>query len=119
VFTILVVDDEPDMRFLMRLILEKGGYGVEEAIHGAAALDLARHSIPDLVATDMMMPVMGGEELIRHLRADPALAAVPILAVTADPHVANAADAILTKPYSPQEVVLAVNALLRKRSEPT
>lgn len=115
--TILVVDDEPDMRFLMRLILQKAGHDVVEAIHGEAALESARQAVPDLIITDMMMPVMGGAELISRLHADPALAKIPILAVTADPHLAKAADAVLTKPYQPNQVMAAADALLAMRSE--
>ena len=58
--TILVVDDESSMRFLLRMILESAGYEVVEAPHGAAALERAKESPPDLVVTDLMMPVMNG-----------------------------------------------------------
>jgi len=111
---ILVVDDEPDMRFLLRIILGQAGHEVNEAIHGAAALESVNSSPPELVVTDMMMPVMGGAELIGQLRSNPVTADIPVLAITGDPKVAGAADAVLSKPYHPNQVVLATNALLAK-----
>ena len=83
---ILVVDDEPDVRFILRRILEGAGHRVTEVQHGAAALEAVAAAPPDLVVTDMMMPVMGGAELIRRLRAEPLTATIPILAVSGDPH---------------------------------
>ena len=82
---ILVVDDEPDQRFLLRRIFERAGHEVTDAGDGAAALRAVRESPPDLVVTDMMMPVMGGAELIRRLRSEPATAGIPILAASGDP----------------------------------
>jgi CheY-like chemotaxis protein len=73
---ILVVDDEPDQRFLLRRIFERAGHEVSDATDGAAALRAVRESAPDLVVTDMMMPVMSGVELVRCLRGDPATAMV-------------------------------------------
>jgi CheY-like chemotaxis protein len=109
---ILVVDDEPDLRFIMRRIFERAGHEVVDAGHGAAALACLGESRPDLVVTDMMMPVMNGQELIRRLRADPATAQIPILAVTGNGELAGAADARLAKPYQPDQILAAANALL-------
>lgn len=95
---ILVVDDEPDPRFILRRIFQRAGHDVVDANDGAAALGAVRDWPPDLVVTDMMMPVMGGVELIRRLRADPATACIPILAATGDVQLAGAADAVLSKP---------------------
>ena len=89
---ILVVDDEPDQRFLLRRLLERAGHEVSEAHHGAAALQAVRESAPDLVVTDVMMPVMDGVELIRCLRGDPATAYIPILAASGDTHLADGAE---------------------------
>src|SRR3984893_6757616 len=85
---ILVVDDEPDQRFLLRRIFERAGHEVSDARDGAAALKAVRESVPDLVVTDMMMPVMGGMELVRCLRADSATAHIPVLAASGDVHLA-------------------------------
>ena len=109
---ILVVDDEPDLRFILRRIFEKAGHEVADAVHGAQALEFARESPPELVVTDMMMPVMDGRELIRRLRADPATAHIPILAVTGNGELADSADALLAKPYQPDHVLAVANILL-------
>jgi len=77
---ILVVDDEPAQRFALRRIFERAGHEVIDAGEGAAALRAVRESPPDLVVTDMMMPVMGGDEFIRRLRSEPATVGIPILA---------------------------------------
>jgi CheY-like chemotaxis protein len=81
--TVLLVDDDPDMRTLMTLILEAGGCQVAEAGDGDAALDLLRgHPLPNIVVTDLMMPVMSGLELVRQLRSEALTAELPILIVS-------------------------------------
>ena len=112
---ILVVDDDPSIRFLLRLIFESAGYQVTEAQHGLAALIHIRDAIPDLVVTDMMMPVMDGGELIKHLRSEPHTSGLPILAVTANPRsreAAENADAVLPKPFDRSELLARVSMLL-------
>lgn len=112
VSTILVVDDESNMRFVMRLILEGAGYEVVEAPHGAAALEHVKRSPPDLVVTDLMMPVMTGRELIERLRAEPETSAIPIVVVSANPSaVADVADAALGKPFAPDALLHAARSL--------
>jgi CheY-like chemotaxis protein len=108
-----VVDDEPDQRFLLRRILERAGHEVVEAGDGAAALRSARESPPDLVVTDVMMPVMDGVELIRRLRSEPATAVVPILSVSGDCHLAGGADAVVPKPYDWKELIAVADGLLK------
>lgn len=115
-FNILVVDDEPDLRYLLRRIFVRAGHEVTDAGHGAAALRAVANSPPDLVVTDMMMPVMGGAELIRRLRAEPGTARIPILAVTGDVHLAVGADAVLPKPYRSAEILAAATALLVEKA---
>jgi CheY-like chemotaxis protein len=112
---ILVVDDEPAQRFLLRRIFERAGHEVTDAGDGAAALRAVRESPPDLVVTDMMMPVMGGDELIRRLRCEPATAGIPILAVSGDPHLAVDADAVIPKPYKWEDLTKIADGLLRER----
>jgi CheY-like chemotaxis protein len=111
---ILVVDDEPDQRFLLRRIFERAGHEVTDAINGAAAIEAVRESPPDLVVTDIMMPVMGGLELIRRLRSDPGTAAIPILAASADTVLATDASAVVPKPYSWRHLLEVADALLRE-----
>ena len=109
-----MVDDEPDLRFLLRRILTRAGHEVSEAGNGVAALALVHESLPDLVVTDMMMPVMGGVELIRSLRADPATAVIPVLSVSGDSHLAVDADAALAKPYQGAELLAVAESLLQE-----
>jgi CheY-like chemotaxis protein len=111
---ILVVDDESDQRFLLRRIFERAGHEVSDAANGAAALQAVGESAPDLVVTDMMMPVMDGVELIRHLRGDPATAHIPVLAASGDCQIAVAADATVPKPYDWHQLVAVADALLEK-----
>jgi CheY-like chemotaxis protein len=118
-FKILIVDDEPDLRYLLRRVFERAGHIVTDAGHGEAALESVRGTLPDLVVTDMMMPVMDGAELIRRLRADPATAQIPILAATGDPRLAVGADAVLSKPYQSAQLLAAVNSLLAQKAART
>jgi CheY-like chemotaxis protein len=111
---ILVVDDEPDQRFLLRRILERAGHEVAEAEDGSVALGVIRDACPDLLVTDMMMPVMTGTELIRCVRGEPAMAHIPILAVSGDSHLAGAADAVVPKPYDLLELIAVVDRLLKE-----
>jgi CheY-like chemotaxis protein len=83
--TVLVVDDEVDSLELYRSYLESR-FDVEVAVHGAQALSIMRRKRIDLVITDVHMPVMNGVDLIRAMRADPALARIPVLVQTADRH---------------------------------
>jgi CheY-like chemotaxis protein len=110
----LVVDDEPDQRFLLRRIFERAGHEISDAVHGAAALAAVRDSAPDLVVTDVMMPVMDGVELIRRLRDDPATAHIPILAASGDTRLAGAADAVVPKPFESKDLLAVATALLKK-----
>jgi CheY-like chemotaxis protein len=118
-FRILVVDDEPDLRYIMRRIFERAGHEVTDAGHGLAALEAVHRSPPDLVVTDMMMPVMGGVELIRQLRGDPTTAQIPILAASSDAQLAGLADVVLTKPWRSHQLLAAVNALLVQKADQT
>lgn len=117
-YRILVVDDEPDLRFILRRTFEAAGHEVIDAGTGADALACVTGTPPDLVVTDMMMPVMGGPELIARLRGDPATAHIPILAVTGNGEHAVAADAVLPKPYQPRQLLAAAETLLPQKGGP-
>ncbi|HXM72194.1 MAG TPA: response regulator [Candidatus Dormibacteraeota bacterium] len=112
---ILVVDDDPSIRLLLRLVFESSGYDVSEAPHGVAALIRIRRAVPDLVVTDMLMPVMDGGALIKHLKSDPQTAEVPIVAVTGDSDAkaqALDADVVMSKPFHQSALLEIVNSLL-------
>jgi CheY-like chemotaxis protein len=112
---ILLVDDESNMRFVLRVILESEGYEVVVAQHGAAALEALRRSGADLVLTDLMMPVMNGRELVERLRADPETAEIPIVVVSAAHAVVlPKANAVIPKPFDDEELVAVVRSLTEK-----
>jgi CheY-like chemotaxis protein len=108
VSTILVVDDDPDTRFMFRLVLEQHGHEVVEASDGEAALGLINpNPLPDLITTDLTMPILNGEGLIKRLRSEPRTASIPIVVVSSDPNTARAlqasglVEAVVSKPFDP------------------
>jgi CheY-like chemotaxis protein len=110
---ILVVDDESSVRFLLRRILEDSGHEVFEAPHGVAALAHIADRRPELVVTDVMMPVMDGRELIARLRSDPATASIPIMVVSSEHDVeALRVDAAVAKPFGMHELLEAVRSVV-------
>jgi len=118
---ILVVEDEADIRELLRYSLTQEGYAVEEAADGAEALDRITRRAPDLVLLDLMLPRMSGLELCRRLRATAETAQIPVIVVTAKSAEVDrilglemGADDYVVKPFSPREVVARVKALLRR-----
>lgn len=114
--TILIVDDEPSILFLLRIALEAAGHDVIEAPDGAAALErFSGSAVPDAVVTDVMMPGMDGRELIRRLRRDPATRAIPIVVQSAVENPPGEADAVLRKPVDPSELADLVGRLLGER----
>ena len=116
---VLIVEDDPSLREMMRTILESAGFKVLEAGHGAAALEVlsGQSSLPEVIVTDLMMPVMDGQELIRRLRADSRTAAVPILVLSASakPETslgeASRPDAVMRKPFLPKDLAGLVKSL--------
>jgi phosphate regulon transcriptional regulator PhoB len=118
---ILVVEDESDIRELIRYNLVQEGFAVEEAADGAEALERIIRRAPDLMLLDLMLPRMPGLELCRQLRAQPETAQLPIIVLTAKGSELDrvlglemGADDYIVKPFSPREVVARVKALLRR-----
>lgn len=118
---VLVVDDEPDIVALVAYHLAKAGYRVSTASSGTDALALARQERPSLIVLDLMLPGLSGFEVLERLRADEATQGVAVLMLTArkdEPDrirgLSLGADDYLTKPFSPQELVLRVAAILRR-----
>lgn len=118
---ILVVEDEGDIRELIRYNLAQEGFAVEEAGDGAEALERVQRRAPDLLVLDLMLPRMSGLELCRRLRANSETARLPIIVVTAKGAEVDrvlglemGADDYVVKPFSPREVVARVKALLRR-----
>jgi diguanylate cyclase (GGDEF)-like protein len=122
--TILVVDDEPAVRHVVRTTLETRDYSVRLAEDGSTALDVVQHERPDLIVLDWMLPDMSGLEVCRGLRANPNTAYIPIIFLTAldelDRKIAGleaGADDYMTKPFEPQELLARVNRRLRTAAE--
>ncbi len=118
--TILVVDDNPPSRNLVREILEEDGYTVVEASGGAEALRLARLLQPALITLDVMMPDLDGFDVIQVLRNDPIMRDLPVLFVSATPEqergLALGGSGFLVKPFSPDELLDHIRRLIVRRS---
>ncbi len=80
---ILLIDDSPDIRALVRILLEQGGHEVVEAEEGRQGLELARREQPDLVLTDLALPGLSGWDIARMLKSNPQTGATPVIALTA------------------------------------
>jgi CheY-like chemotaxis protein len=80
---ILIADDRPSSRELLRMVLERAGYEVLEAENGRSALNRARSAVPDLILLDLQMPEMDGYEVLAALRTEPRFQSLPVLALTA------------------------------------
>ena len=120
--TVLVADDEPDVRELVAYRLRRSGYEVVEAGDGQEALELALDRLPSLAVLDVMMPKLDGYELTRRLRAEETTRDMPVILLTARAQEADiargfeaGADDYLRKPFNPDELVARVRAVLVRR----
>jgi len=119
---VLVVDDEPHIRTVLRGYLEADGFAVSEAADGETAVRQVRQMAPDLVLLDVMLPGIDGLEVLRQLRA---FSDVYVILVTARTEEVDklvglgvGADDYVTKPFSPREVTARVKAVLRRDRGP-
>ena len=118
---VLVVDDEENIRMLVKFNLEKAGYEVLEASDGNKAIETAVNSTPDIVILDLMLPGIDGLEVCRNLKRHPRTAALPIIMLTAKSDEIDrviglelGADDYMTKPFSQRELVARIKAVLRR-----
>jgi two-component system cell cycle response regulator DivK len=116
---ILVVEDQEDLRVVLRTLLTGSGYAMLEAVDGETGVARAKSDRPDLILMDIQMPVLDGYEATRRIKADPDLAATPVIAASSfamkgDEEKARAAgcDHYVTKPYSPMQLLRVVRVYL-------
>ena len=121
--TILIVDDEVNLRKTLAEILSGRGYEILEAGDGWEAIDLLRNTTPDLVFSDWRMPKLGGEDILRHMRKEQRLTAVPVIVITAFGSSHNAIEAVrlgaydfVMKPFDLEEISLTVERALAHSS---
>ena len=117
--TILLVDDQLDLRTLVRMTLEDPALRIVEAANGQEAIDRARSLVPDLILLDWMMPGLDGLEVVETLRAEDATRTIPVVMLTSrnqksdvDRALAAGVNTHLTKPFSPLELLQAVEQVL-------
>jgi len=119
---VLIAEDNPVNRELLRELLETRGYAVVEACNGQDALRQIEAARPDILLLDLGMPVMDGFTTLRHIRENPALATLPVLAVTAyamqgdrDKIIAAGFDGYLPKPVNASALIQEMERLLARR----
>jgi two-component system phosphate regulon response regulator PhoB len=124
--TILVIEDEEDVADLVRYHLRKAKYRVVISADGADGAKLAVSEKPDAIVLDVMLPKLNGFEVTKRLRSDARTAGIPILILSAKGETENrikglefGADDYLPKPFSPKELLLRIQALLRRKGAPT
>jgi two-component system, cell cycle response regulator DivK len=118
---ILVVEDQEDLRTILRDLMTASGYEVIEAVDGADGVAKAKSGRPDLILMDIQLPLVDGYEATRQIKRQPGMASTPIIAVSSfamkgDEEKARASgcDAYVTKPYSPMKLLGMVRAFLDK-----
>jgi two-component system cell cycle response regulator DivK len=116
---ILIVEDQEDLRAILRELLAGSGYAVSEAVDGAEAVARAQSEHPDLILMDIQLPHVDGYEATRRIKLDPALKATPVIAVSSfamkgdeEKALAAGCDHYVTKPYSPMGLLRLVRGCL-------
>lgn len=119
--TILVVDDEPSIRMGLAATIRRHGYEVITAVNGDDGFLKARHSLPDLIISDVMMPDLNGFEMRQQMSADPLLVSIPFIFLTARTAnedrvsgIRSGADDYVTKPFATEELIARIEAVLRR-----
>lgn len=120
---VLIIDDNADIRSYLQVTLEEY-YKISEADDGKKGLEIARKIVPDLIVSDVMMPVMDGIEFCKHLRADAAISHIPVILLTARnldeqriEGYESGADAYLVKPFSMNLLISRIDNLLKSRKQ--
>ena len=119
--SVLVTDDDEDLRYLCQLHLELGGFNVAQAANGEEAIEVARAERPDLILLDLMMPVKDGWECLSDLKADPKLQEIPVFIITgknqqedAERASALGAEAFISKPFQGSALVERIRDRLER-----
>jgi DNA-binding response OmpR family regulator len=117
--TILIADDEPNIRQLVAFTLRRRGYSILEAEDGTTALDLIRVGSPDLAVLDVMMPGMTGIAVVQEMMGDAVMAEIPVILLSAkgqgveiEEGLASGARLYLVKPFSPRELAERIAEVL-------
>jgi DNA-binding NarL/FixJ family response regulator len=118
---LLLIEDDPNLVFLMRDLLEFQGYTVTTAENGRVALEILQADIPDMIICDVMMPEMDGYSLVERVRQDPRIAWIPIMFLSAKGQshdrvkgLNQGADFYMVKPFEPEELFAQVEAALNQ-----
>ena len=121
--SVLIVDDLPDMRMVLKLTLQRNGWTILEAEDGNQALEIARKDHPDLIIMDYNMPMENGIETCKKIKGDPALMDIQILIYTGayatsihQEAIQAGADAFLTKPILPAELRSTISSFLKPKA---
>jgi two-component system cell cycle response regulator DivK len=119
---ILVVEDQEDLRVILRDLLTGSGYDVVEAVDGRDGVAKAQSERPDLILMDIQLPVLNGYEATRQIKAHPDLQATPIIAVSSfamkgdeEKACASGCDSYVTKPYSPLQLLRIIRGFLGEK----
>ncbi|MCB0611593.1 MAG: response regulator, partial [Lewinella sp.] len=122
---ILIVEDEQDIADLIAFNLKRSGFDVSQAHDGIDGLETALRERPDLIVLDLMLPGRDGYSVFRELRRDPRTVGIPVIMLTARAQTEDriqgleaGADDYLTKPFSPKELILRVQAVLKRSESP-
>ena len=119
--TVLICDDEPALRELIRISLGEGDYDFAEADDGVECLEVARRVRPDVVVLDVMMPRRSGLEVLGDIRGDEELAGTAVIILTAQPAtredaLRGGANMVIEKPFTPDDIAAAVQEVLAGRA---